>query len=273
MGVDTRDRGYWSTMYVDDLSIGEVQDLTAAVSHFTTGKELRTVHAKKCEEVFSVITDNANRIGMKINATKTQLLCISDHTSAHIDSYINLEEDECRINSGEEMKVLGFVFGQKPTVNYHLEYTLKKFKKKIWILNHLKKADIDKNTMLQVYMSMLRPVLEFCSPVYHSMISADMNSKLENMQKLALRIIFGFDKKYEVILAENNITTLEERRSQAFDNFAIKCSLSGRFSEWLPVNDCERTLRTSKKYREEYARSSRLYKSPIYAMRRRLNEI
>ena len=209
---------------------------------------------------------------MKINATKTQLLCINDNSTARVKSYIDVE-DSGRISSSEEMKIIGFTFGEKPTVKYHIDHTIIKFKKKLWMLNHLKKANLDKNVLLKVYMSMLRPILEYCSPVYHPMLNCSMKEELEKMQKPALKIIFGFDKEYAAILAENNIQSLEKRREDAFLNYATKLSNSERFKEWFPEQEHKTDLRQRKKYREDFARTNRLYNSPIYAMRRLLNEI
>ena len=61
-----------------------------------------------------------------------------------------------------------------------------------------------------------------------------------------------------------------------FKNFAIKMSKSERFSrKWLPkVDDDERrALRGMKEYIEFQARTERLFKSPIYHMRRVLNNL
>ena len=65
---------------------------------------------------------------------------------------------------------------------------------------------------------------------------------------------------------------MEERRKQAFDNFIIKSSQSERFKQWFPENASDINLRNPKMYREDYARTQRLYNSPIYSMRRELNE-
>ena len=132
---------------------------------------------------------------------------------------------------------------------------------------------MEKSVLLGVYLSMLRPVLEYCSPVYHSMLTAEMSEELERMQRLAIRIIYGFDKKYLTILAEKNILTLEDRRKNAFDNYALNLAKSVRFKHWFTENNSNLELRRMSKYTEEFARSKRLYDSPIFAMRRRLNEL
>ena len=103
------------------------------------------------------------------------------------------------------------------------------------------------------------------------MLSVEMSNMLESMQRLAFRIIYGFNIDYATLLAEKNVGTLKERREEAFGNYAIKLSNSERFKCWFPLNEAEVNTRGKKKYKEEYARTKRLYDSPIYAMRRFLN--
>ena len=68
------------------------------------------------------------------------------------------------------------------------------------------------------------------------------------------------------------VTTLRDRRVEAYDKFAQKCLGSSRFSSWFPARVAGRTgNRKGEKYLEEYARTKRLYNSPIFYMRRRLN--
>ena len=126
--------------------------------------------------------------------------------------------------------------------------------------------------MLEVFCVMLRPILEYCCSVYHPLLTCEMSEKIEGMQKLALRIIFGFDKSYTEILIENNMTTMEERRKKMFCNYANKLVKSERFTKWFPENNCSVNLRGKKKYKEVHANTNRLYNSPVFAMRRLLNE-
>ena len=67
-----------------------------------------------------------------------------------------------------------------------------------------------------------------------------------------------------------DLPTLRERRVEQCDKFAAKCATSDRFEDWFPKNEGRR-VRGSKEYKEEFARCKRLYDSPLYYMRRRLN--
>ena len=98
-----------------------------------------------------------------------------------------------------------------------------------------------------------------------------MSNQIERLQAQSLKIIHGFDKSYSEVLELSGNETLEARRSKALSSFANK-SLNGQFSHWFPLNEGAGRTRESLKYKEEYARCDRLRNSPIFAMRRLLNE-
>ena len=68
----------------------------------------------------------------------------------------------------------------------------------------------------------------------------------------------------------SGLETLRARRIVQADKFAEKAAGSDRFAHWFPMRT-SRTTRGGDKYMESYARCDRLYNSPIYYMRRRLN--
>ena len=121
----------------------------------------------------------------------------------------------------------------------------------------------------------MRSVLDYASPVYHSMLNSSQNDMLEKLQRDIYKVIFGFDKSYRAILEENGLESLKERRQKLFDAFLLKMAGSAEYSDrWFPTKDFTHPdLRVERIYLEKYARTDRPYKSPLYAMRRRLNEI
>ena len=104
------------------------------------------------------------------------------------------------------------------------------------------------------------------------MITIEQEIKLERMQKICLKIIYGFEKTYEELLAVSNIKSLKDRRIEAFKKFALTLSQNERYSDWFPVKNNVRTLRTTRFYQEHNTKTKRLFDSPLYAMRRLLNE-
>ena len=66
--------------------------------------------------------------------------------------------------------------------------------------------------------------------------------------------------------------SLEERRIEAFKKFARTLASNDRYKDWFPLKENDRRLRQDRKYEEFFARTERLYQSPLYRMRRFLND-
>ena len=91
---------------------------------------------------------------------------------------------------------------------------------------------------------------------------------------MTLKIIFGFNIVYEKLLEMAGIASLKTRRENAFIKFTTTISNNKRYSDWFPLNeDRGLNLRREKTYKEIYARTERLYNSPLFNMRRTLNRI
>ena len=274
LNQDEYEQGTWEVGYIDDINVGETLDTSEAISHYTTKKEHKEIRSKGCEEMFDVIEKNGKKVGMVINPAKTQLLCLSANNNARVTSFASINGK--RLESGEKLKVLGFMFGETPSVKYHIQNLIKKFHKSIWSISHLKKARLEDWTLVQVYTSMCRPLLEYASNVFHPMITKEDGEKLEACQRTAMKLIFGFKTSYEAALERAQIKTLCQRRKELFEKFCIKMSQSERFRrKWLPKKFYDETcpvLRKRKEYVEFNSRSERLYNSPLFAMRRFLNE-
>ena len=127
-------------IYIDDANSVEKVRVPGSVVTISQNRQLTSVHAWKSEEVMNTVTVRAERIGMKVNQAKTQLLCISASNSSDISSYI--KHGNQKIVSGQELKILGFKFSTQPTVKLHVSYMLEKARKKLWILRHVKKAGV-----------------------------------------------------------------------------------------------------------------------------------
>ena len=104
------------------------------------------------------------------------------------------------------------------------------------------------------------------------MLTKYQSNRLENIQKKCLRSIYGFDLDYEQLLQIAELQTLEERRELAQRKFALKASKNPQFAHWFPLNKNRTSVRNPKMYEEQHASSDRLYNSPLFKMRRILND-
>ena len=84
--------------------------------------------------------------------------------------------------------------------------------------------------------------------------------------------MFGYEKKYQELLELSGLETLEKRRENAIAKFAKKASENDVYAHLFKKNPAERRGRNTKAYKEDFARTSRLYNSPLFYMTRVLNQ-
>ena len=86
--------------------------------------------------------------------------------------------------------------------------------------------------LIQVYCSLVRPILEYASPVWAALPNS-LVQLVETVRKSALRIIFP-DCSYESALVRCGLPTLFSRRDEACRRFISKIKESGFLSHLLP---------------------------------------
>ena len=211
---------------------------------------------------------------MKINARKTQMLCISASNSCDVNTFINIGE-QTQLLGQESLKMLGFTFGRKPTAELHILSLKKKFYGKTWILRHLIKAGLPNDTLTKVYSSFLRPVLEYASIAYHCLLTEEQSKWIEGLQLYALKLILGRKKSYKRCLEESKLDTLKERRVKALKKFAENNAQNPRFNrKWFPLNEAtDKNTRHREKYALTKSAQERKRKGTLNFMRRYLNEL
>ena len=168
--------------------------------------------------------------------------------------------------------IVGFTFSEKPTVEAHVENLVRKANKRYYAMIRHKKAGLPQDKLLCLYNSVIRSVLEFASVVYHSLLTKKMANLLENVQKRALRLIYGYNIPYSELLEISTQPALEERRITSIDRFIKSALKNPKYGpRWFPQRSDTRLTRNPIVYLEEQATGNRLYNSPLFSMRRKLN--
>ena len=237
------------------------------------GVAIRSKHAVQSQNIFRHLVRRAEKIGMKVNTEKTAMVCVSDSLSYEAEAFI-LDGDGERIGCQKKIKALGMVFGSRPTMDLQVECVVKKMRQRFWTLRNLKKNGFSDEELVKVYTTIIRPVMDYGSVVYHSSLTDEQDELLERQQNQALKCIYGPGISGRRMRDMAGITTLRQRRIEQCDKFAAKCVASDRFSHWFPVKKTRRSTRNNGKteeYLESRARCSRLFNSPLYYFRRRLN--
>ena len=96
--------------------------------------------------------------------------------------------------------------------NTHVDYTFKKACKRFYSLRILRRAGVASLSNLKVYLTIIRPILEYVVPVWQS-ISGTWSDKLQTIQKRALKIIFSCAETYSEALDIAGVDNLADRRT------------------------------------------------------------
>ena len=276
-GRDYRHLPAWQTdplfviKYVDDNVLIEKLNFDPVP---TGGDSSRVKHAARTQNLFQLIVHEAERRGMKVNGGKTKALLISELKNYLPKAFFN-DNNGNQIRAGESMEILGFSFSSELGMGAQVDSIRKKFFARKWILHHLGHAGFTEADLLKVYCSVILPIFDYCSCVYNSSLTQNQVSALERLQAQALKAIYGYEHSYRSLLERTGLRTLQARRDVRTLKFAKKSAQSARFKNWFPLQPIERRTRNTRHqllYREDHARTNRLYNSPLFHMRRLSNE-
>ena len=271
-GNNFKERPHKVLKFVDDFLGIEKLSLHSGQLFLSQNRPQRMIRAYESENFFNTVETSCTSLGMSVNAKKTQLLAISP-SNEDVSTHIKLPNGQ-KIESQETLKILGFVFGKKPNVSEHIKHLSTCFRSRLWLIRHLRAAHIPDGDLAKLYQVLVVPTLDYAVPVYHSQLTQEQSDGLEKMQARALKIIFGYEHSYRELLEMSGIESLWERREKLMDKFITKLAANERFAgKWLPRKEFQHhDLRKELVYKEKFARTERLYRSPKYYIRRRLNE-
>ena len=265
------------TEYVDDFIGVKKLHVNDGFKILSTAKMRNEIHALQSQRFFDTVKRNALVIGMTVNDSTTQLLCLAPATSQDSTCSYILTDEGNRIESGNCLKQLGFNFGEHPNLDAQVEHMRKKFRGRLWLLRHLQRAQVPKDDLLALYKSLLLSVLDYASVVYHLLLTKTQTNMLERLQAAAMKIIFARKRSYAKIMEDldGKLDYLQVRRRKMTDKFITEAAANPTYREkwFLRREFFDQNLRRSLYYKEEYARTSRLYDSPLFYYRRRLNEL
>ena len=261
-------------LYVDDTTLVDEVNMENAARHITSAITRESFESLALESDFDKLSKKAEDIGMRINAKKTQLLVISPANGCLTTATIAPKEGD-KIESVDRLKLVGFTFGAAPTAEAQVAAIEEQYKKKKWMLYHLREAGFKGRQLYRLYCCFVRTCIEFCSAVYHALLTKGQAGRLERLQKHALGVCFGYRRPLEEVMDEGNIETLEARRVRRCDTFVAKAWANPRFNQkWFPRRDeIGWNLRSRREVAETRVATQRRFNSPLVYMRRRANEL
>ena len=93
------------------------------------------------------------------------------------------------ISVSNSVKIVGVTISSDLKWNDHISECIKKANKRLSFIVLLKRANVPLSDIVNFYCTMIRPVLEYCAPVFHHALPQYLSDDIEGVQKRALSII------------------------------------------------------------------------------------
>ena len=158
-------------------------------------------------------------------------------------------------------RVLGLIVQDNMNWNEHVNNVVKKAGKRLYMLRVLKRSNADTNTLITVYTTIIRPVLEYACQVWHFNIQEYLSEDIEKIQRRALRISLPL-MSYREAQNFTGIPLLKARRETLCEQFFKKNENNDKLSELLHHKaTADYDMRPRCKYNNYLCRTERFRKS------------
>ncbi len=201
-------------VYINDI----VNDIHSNIRLFADDTSIYIIvddpmnSAQQLNQDLEIVNTWAEKWLVKFNPSKTEKLLFSLKSNNPV--HPPLVFSNSHINTVTEHKHLGLTISKSGVWHVHIDSIVKKSWQKINILKGLK-FRIDRLALEKMYLSFIRPLLEYSSIVWDNCTNGD-KEKLESVQIEAARIVTGATKlcKIENLYIETGWETLQVRRDR-----------------------------------------------------------
>ena len=109
--------------------------------------------------------------------------------------------------------------------NSHVDGIVSKARKRVFLIYQLKGAGIGQCDLVRIYISVIRPVVEYACPAWHTNLPEYLSDNIELIKKQCNKTIFP-GCSYDDILEMTNLPTLHTRRTSLCRTYFNKMSRS-----------------------------------------------
>ena len=270
--------------YVDDLTVLELVLLTGILTEYNFKQHVASDigndelyvpanHLKSQQYIDNIAAWTAEN-QMKLNADKSNYMIFS-RSQTEFATRLSMENNT--LDRVEEIKLVGLWITTYLDWDKNTHEMCKKAFARITMLTKLKYVGTSRQDLIDVYILYIRSILEYCSVVWHSTLTAEQSTRIENVQKLCMKIILGSEYNgYEDSLEECGLQTLKSRREAKCLKFGLKSLLHPTHSKLFPVNPHILSQNISHPNREHFtvnwARTDSYRMSAVPYIQRMLNK-
>ena len=230
--------------YVDDLTVLELvllgglltdynfhQHVASDVGideHFVPATSLAT------QQNIDQITDWTAENLMQLNETKSNYMIFS-RSSTEFATRLTMNGNT--LERTEEVKLVGVWVTTFLDWDKNTRELCKKAFARMTMLTKLRYVGTSMEDLIDVYILYIRSILEYCCVVWHSTLTVQQSTDIENVQKLCLKVILGQDyESYVDALTLCNLERLDIRREARCLKFGLRSLLHPVHSNLFPVN-------------------------------------
>ena len=131
-----------------------------------------------------------NQNDMRLNSEKCKEMIIYFSRNYSLTSGIqSVTIGEQVLERLEHAKMLGVTISNNLTWSKHVDNIVSKAGKRVYMLYQLKRAGISQNDLVKIYVSIIRPVLEYACPVWSTRLPTYLSDAIELIQKRVPRSI------------------------------------------------------------------------------------
>ena len=176
----------------------------------------------------------------------------------------------------EVAKILGIWISEDLTWSRNCKEICKKAYSRLSMITKLKYAGVSFEDLINIYVLFVRSIAEYCSVAFHSSMTIEDSNKLEQIQKICLKVILGdMYVNYTAALEMCGLKLLSTRRTDRCLDFARKCSRHPRNQRLFPLREIQEAhqhdVRNSEQFVVNFGRTSAYKDSTIPYCQRLLN--
>ena len=114
----------------------------------------------------------------------------------------------------EVAKILGIWISEDLTWSRNCKEICKKAYSRLSMITKLKYAGVSFEDLINIYVLFVRSITEYCSVAFHSSMTIEDSNKLEQIQKICLKVILGdMYVNYPAALEMSGLKLLSTRRT------------------------------------------------------------
>jgi hypothetical protein len=191
--------------FVDDTTLTEILPSVTTPSRMV----------QFADELLNWATENF----MLINYKKTKEMILGSLRNHSLPALTIGGNDIERVTC---FKLLGVNLSDDLRWEEHIETICTKVSSRLYFLKQLKRSGLSTDDLKCVYTTLIRPVLEYASVVWHHGLTQAQSEQLEALQKRAIRIIYGrvvVNMPYSNALYYSDLESLRQRRASLGQTF------------------------------------------------------